>query len=86
LQNRAYPGSSPISGYGVITTAGVPRAVVNKLSAGTADAVKSPDVAQRLAGDGSTAVGSSAEEFAAHIRAEVAKWRKVVTETGIVLS
>ena len=68
-----------------MTTAKVPQAIVDKLSAGIAAAVKSPDVAQRLAGDGSTAVGSTAEQFSAHIRAEVAKWRKVMKETGIVI-
>ncbi|RPI42541.1 MAG: tripartite tricarboxylate transporter substrate binding protein, partial [Betaproteobacteria bacterium] len=58
----------------------------NKLSAGVAEAVKAPDVAQRLTGDGSTPVGSTAEEFAAVIKAEIAKWRKVIKDTGIVLN
>jgi tripartite-type tricarboxylate transporter receptor subunit TctC len=80
------PGFEIDQWYGVVTTSKVPRAVVNKLSAAIAEAVKSPDVAQRLAGDGSTAVGSTAEQFGAHIRAEIAKWRKVVKETGLILN
>jgi tripartite-type tricarboxylate transporter receptor subunit TctC len=80
------PGFEIDQWYGVVTTAKVPPAIINKLSAGIAAAVKSPDVAQRLAGDGSTAVGTSAEQFGAHIRAEIGKWRKVLKETGVVIN
>jgi tripartite-type tricarboxylate transporter receptor subunit TctC len=80
------PGFELNQWYGVVTTAKVPAAIVNKLSAGIAEAVKSPDVAQRLAADGSTPVGSSAAEFGAVIQNETAKWRKVIKETGVVLN
>jgi len=43
-------------------------------------------VAQRLAADGSIPVGSTAAEFGNVIRDEVAKWRKVIKETGVVLN
>ena len=80
------PGFEINQWYGVATTAKVPTAIVNKLSAGIAEAVKSPDVAQRLAADGSIPVGSTAAEFGNVIRDEVAKWRKVIKETGVVLN
>jgi tripartite-type tricarboxylate transporter receptor subunit TctC len=56
-----------------------------KLYAGIAEALKSPDVVQRLAADGSTPVGSSPEEFGAHIKSEIAKWRKLVKDAGLTL-
>jgi tripartite-type tricarboxylate transporter receptor subunit TctC len=71
--------------YGVITGARVPSAIVRKLSAGIVEAMKSPEVAQRLAADGSTAVGSSPEQFGAHIKAEIGKWRKLVKVARIEL-
>jgi tripartite-type tricarboxylate transporter receptor subunit TctC len=71
--------------YGAATSARVPVTVINKLNADIVAAVKSPDVAQRLAADGSTAVGSSVEQFSAKIRAETAMWRKLAKETGLVL-
>jgi tripartite-type tricarboxylate transporter receptor subunit TctC len=71
--------------YGVITSSKVPAPVVRKLSAAIADALKVPEVAQRLSADGSTPVGSSPEQFSAHIRAEVAKWRKLAKEANLVL-
>ena len=60
-------------------------AIVRKLNAGIAEALKSPDVVQRLAADGSTPVGSSPEAFGAHIKSEIAKWQKLVKEAGLAL-
>jgi tripartite-type tricarboxylate transporter receptor subunit TctC len=79
------PGYEVDQWYGIITGARVPSAIVKKLSAGIADAMKAPDVAQRLAADGSTPVGSTPEQFSAHIRSEIAKWRKLVKEARIEL-
>ena len=42
-----------------------------------------PDVRKALASEGADPVGSSPEEFAAHIKSEVAKWRKVIVEADI---
>jgi tripartite-type tricarboxylate transporter receptor subunit TctC len=71
--------------YGVITSSKVPRPIVMKLNAAIVEALKMPDVAQRLASDGSTPVGSSPDQFNAHIRSEVAKWRKLVKEANLPL-
>jgi tripartite-type tricarboxylate transporter receptor subunit TctC len=56
---------------------------VNKLNAAMVEALKMPDVANRLASDGSTPVGSSPEQFNAHIRSEIAKWRRLVKEANL---
>jgi tripartite-type tricarboxylate transporter receptor subunit TctC len=71
--------------YGVVTSAKVSPAIVRKLNAGIAETLKSPDVVQRLAGDGSTPVVSSPEEFSAHIKSEIAKWGKLAKDAGLVL-
>jgi tripartite-type tricarboxylate transporter receptor subunit TctC len=55
------------------------------VSAGIAEAIKSPEVAQRLAGEVSTAVGNTPEQFSAHIHAEAGKCRKVLMETGLII-
>ena len=60
-------------------------AIVRKLNAGIAEALKSPDVVQRLAADGSTPVGSSPEEFGAKIKSEIGRWGRLVKEAGVVL-
>jgi tripartite-type tricarboxylate transporter receptor subunit TctC len=79
------PGYEVDQWYGIITGAKVPLPIVRKLSAAIAEAVKSPDVAKRLAADGSTPVGSTPEEFSAHIKSEIAKWRKLVKEARLEL-
>ena len=58
---------------------------MTKLHAAIAEALKSPDVAQRLAADGSTPVGSTPEQFGAHIKSEIAKWKKLVKEANLTL-
>ena len=72
--------------YGVITSSKVPKPIVNKLSGAIAEALKDPVVVKRLAGDGSTPIGSSPEQFNAHIRSEVAKWKKLVKEANLQLT
>ena len=79
------PGYEVDQWYGIVTGAKVPRPIVNKLSAAVAEAVKSPEVAKRLSGEGSTPVGSTPDEFGTHIRAEVTKWRKLVKDAGLAL-
>jgi tripartite-type tricarboxylate transporter receptor subunit TctC len=71
--------------YGVITSSKVPKAIVTKLNGAIVEALKSPDVAQRLASDGSIPVGSSPEQFNAHIRSEIAKWKRLVKEAKLEL-
>ena len=48
-----------------------------------AKAMQTPDMAQRIAAEGSEAVGSSPKEFEAHIRAEQALWSRVIKQAGI---
>ena len=71
--------------YGFVTSAKAPRAIVAKLQMAMAEALKSPEVVQRLGGDGSTPVGSSPEQFSAHLQAEIARWRKLVKDAGLSL-
>jgi len=51
-----------------------------------AESVKSPETAQRFAAEGSTPVGSTPDQFSAHIRSEVAKWRKLAKDAKLVLN
>ena len=79
------PGYEVDQWYGIITGAKVPMAIVRKLNAAIAEAVKSPEVAKRLAAEGSTPVGSTPEQFSVHIKSEIAKWRKLVKEAKLEL-
>lgn len=63
----------------------MPAPIFKKFSAAIADALKVSEVAQRLSADGSTPMGSSPEQFSAHVRSEIVKWRKLANEGNLVL-
>ena len=77
------PGFSAMSIIGVIAPAGVPRELVNRISADIGQAVRSPELNARMVALGMEPVGSSAEEYDALIRQEIEKWRAVVKKAGI---
>jgi tripartite-type tricarboxylate transporter receptor subunit TctC len=85
IAESGLPGYEVDQWYGVITSSKVPQALVRKLNAAIVEALKVPDVAQRLAHDGSIPVGSSPEQFNTHIRSEIAKWKKLVKEAKLPL-
>jgi tripartite-type tricarboxylate transporter receptor subunit TctC len=68
---------------GVLLPAGVPRPVVELLNREIVKALALPDVKERLARLGFHPIGNTSGEFSAWIRAEVAKWAKVIAEAGI---
>jgi tripartite-type tricarboxylate transporter receptor subunit TctC len=71
--------------YGIITSAKVPRVIVDKISAAIAESVKSPETARRFMAEGSTPVGSTPDQFGTHIKSEIAKWQKLVKDAGLTL-
>jgi tripartite-type tricarboxylate transporter receptor subunit TctC len=44
--------------------------------------VRLPDVVEQITQQGSIATGETPEQFAAHVRQEIAKWAKVVKVSG----
>ena len=77
------PGYRAEAFQGMVVPAGVPQAIVNKLSAEVARIVRLPDVAERFQLDGAETVGSTPKEFAAFLKAEMQKWSKVVKDAGV---
>jgi len=76
------PGFEATQWYGLIAPAGTPQAVVNRLNNALVKTLDSADVKKRLAADSSEAVGSTPAEFAAFIKAELARWAPVVKASG----
>jgi tripartite-type tricarboxylate transporter receptor subunit TctC len=68
---------------GIAVPAGTPPEAIAKLSAALAKTIALPEVRERFATQGLDAASSSAEEFAAHIRSEVAKWIRVAKSANI---
>lgn len=77
------PGYDMILWYGAVAPAGTPPVAINRLNAEINKAIRLPDVQQRLASLGADPLGGSAAEFGAYIRAEIAKYSKVVRDSGL---
>ena len=69
--------------YALLAPAGTPRAIVEFLNKETNRALHQPEVSGRIAAEGSEAVGVTPQQLAAHMKAEQAKWAKVIEEAGI---
>jgi tripartite-type tricarboxylate transporter receptor subunit TctC len=83
IAEAGVPGYQAGSWYGFVAPAGTPRAIINSLNKETAAAVRSPDIASKLTAEANLVIGSSPEEFAAHIKGELARIGKVIREAGI---
>jgi len=80
---ESLPGYEVTQWWGVLAPAGVPGEIVNILHAAIAKAIQQPGARQQLLNAGAEPAGSTPEEFARHIGAEVAKWRKVIGAAGL---
>lgn len=68
--------------YGVLAPAGTPDDILNSLNSHVANIVRAPDIKQRLTDDGLVPVGNTREQFATHIKSEIAKWAKIIKQSG----
>jgi tripartite-type tricarboxylate transporter receptor subunit TctC len=76
------PGFNVFGWNGVLATAGTPRPVIEKLHALFTTAMKDPEVRTRMAGFGFEPIGNTPEEFGAFVKEDIARWAKLVKETG----
>jgi len=83
IAEAALPGYDAVQWYGVLAPAHTPGNIVAKLHGDIARILQSPDVKDRLLGDGADPVGNTPEEFTRFIESETAKWAKVALDAGI---
>jgi tripartite-type tricarboxylate transporter receptor subunit TctC len=83
--NEALPGFEVVGWYGVLAPANLPKPITEKLHAALLKILNEPDVHKRIVEDGSEPVGSAPEEFRRFLAADLAKWAKVVKESGAKL-
>ena len=68
---------------GILAPSGTPNAILLRLQSEIANIVQLPDVEEALAKQGAEPAASTPEQFSAFIKSELAKWAKVVTESGV---
>jgi tripartite-type tricarboxylate transporter receptor subunit TctC len=71
--------------YGVMAPAATPRELVTRLNGDINKAMQVPEVRARLEGVGTQLREQSAADFDAYMKAEVAKYAKLVKDTGVRL-
>jgi tripartite-type tricarboxylate transporter receptor subunit TctC len=69
--------------YGLVVPAGTPQAIVARLNAEVGRAMQTAELRARLEAEGALAAPGSPEEFAALIRAEIARWDTVLKRAGV---
>ena len=69
--------------WGILAPAATPGAIVKRLHADTAAVLAAPDMQKKFESQGAETVSMSPAEFGKFIRAETAKWAKVVQQAGI---
>lgn len=80
---QGFKGYDANTNGGFLAPAGTPKAIVAKLNAEINAALKLPDVRTKLEAAGIEIQGGTPQEYAAVIKADLAKWGKVVKEAGI---
>jgi tripartite-type tricarboxylate transporter receptor subunit TctC len=83
-EEAGLPGYQVTTWYGLFAPAGTPPAIVHRLHADTVKAMQTPDTKSKLDGIGADGtVSRSPEEFAALVRADTARYSKIVKEIGL---
>jgi tripartite-type tricarboxylate transporter receptor subunit TctC len=77
------PGFVVTNASGLLAPAGTSREVISKLQETVVRVLNMPDVRERLLGIGMEPVGNTPEQFGEYLKAEVAKWIKVVKVSGV---
>jgi tripartite-type tricarboxylate transporter receptor subunit TctC len=78
-------GYEVVQWFGILAPAATPREIIARLHAGTVRVLQDPVVKERFVTDGAEPIGSTPEEFAAVIRADLQRWGKVIRAAGIKL-
>jgi tripartite-type tricarboxylate transporter receptor subunit TctC len=86
LAESGFPGFEAVSWFGLLAPAGTPAPIIAKLHGDIAKIAAQADMQERLAQLGLDAAVNSPDEFAAVIKADIAKWAKVIKDANIKLS
>jgi tripartite-type tricarboxylate transporter receptor subunit TctC len=85
LEEAGIQGQEAETMQGVLVPAGTPKPIIDLLQSEITRIVQLPDVKPRLLAIGVEPSGMSSAEFAAYIKADIAKWKKVITDAKIPL-
>jgi tripartite-type tricarboxylate transporter receptor subunit TctC len=76
------PGYESISWLGLFAPAGTPGDIVNRISSDVQRVIRLPEVKERLLAQGAEPIGTSPEQFALALRSDIAKYARIIRESG----
>lgn len=82
VAEAALPDFESVLWYGILGPAHLPPVLVSKINAVATDIMQRPDVRERLDAAGMEPMKMKPAEFAAYLKSEIAKWSRVVKESG----
>lgn len=82
IAESGYKDFDAVTWFGVLGPANLPKDVVAKLNADINKALKDPELQKKLGDQGADVAGSTPEQFAKLIRDDIARWGKIVKESG----
>ena len=85
LAESGFKGFEAVTWFGVLAPANTPAAIVAQLNKAINQALKQPDVADKLRSEGGEILGGTSEQFSALLRTEVPRWSKIVKDSGASL-
>ncbi|HTD90343.1 MAG TPA: tripartite tricarboxylate transporter substrate binding protein [Burkholderiales bacterium] len=80
------PGFENLGWFGLVTSTGTPKAVIDKIHKDTAKVLQSPDIRARYEQLGMMPVGNTPAQFAKEIKDETVRWGKIVRERNLVVN
>lgn len=75
-------GFEIVGWYGVLAPARLPKPILARLHGEIVRIISEPETRQRITADGSEPIGSTPEQFRKFLHADLAKWAKIVKESG----
>jgi len=85
LAESGFKSFEAVTWFGILAPANTPAAIVAQLNKAINQALKQPDVADKLQSEGGEILGGTPEQFSTLLRAEVPRWAKIVKESGATL-
>jgi tripartite-type tricarboxylate transporter receptor subunit TctC len=83
VAESGYPGFEYSNWNALFAPAKSPAAVVKKVNASVVNALRQPDVAQKLSSQGADPAPGTPEELARYMRTDHERWKKVIKAAGI---
>src|SRR5262245_32236143 len=78
-----YPGFGSGNGYAMFAPAGTPATIIAKLHSEIVNAIKTPEIRDFVTREGAEPVGSTPQEFSAHLKSEIERYTKVARAANL---